>query len=270
VLVAEQAPLAPAEDPVIPQPVIPQPVIPQPPAAPAAAPDPAPVVQQPDPVPVQQPAIAPEVPILTPQSPDVPAAGATPLYPPELATPGLPAVGPSAPELTAPALTAPALTAPVLTGPEFQLSPLATPSQPGPPMEDPAPAPWIQPLDPTQQSLTTSGCPYDAAPGALLPPSVWSVCPGLQPGLAYSPFLAYSPLRQPWVLTPSPSQISIPWVAGYRADSAEQTLALSGLNVGSVTEQGSASPRGTVLRTDPPFGSAVEFGRAVDLVVAGR
>jgi beta-lactam-binding protein with PASTA domain len=59
-------------------------------------------------------------------------------------------------------------------------------------------------------------------------------------------------------------------VTGFPTGDAESTLAMSGLNTGSVTEQQSSSAPGTVLRTDPPFGSAVEFGRAVDLVVAGR
>jgi hypothetical protein len=168
----------------------------------------------------------------------------------------------------------PALVAPVVqpqaSAPEPGLLP-APFALPGAPQSGVAPfAPYDQPVDPAK---APSACPENVAPGEILPPSIWSVCPNAQaPGWSYtssSPFLPYPPPQQGGAGAPRALQIQIPWVTGFPTDSAQRTLTMSGLNVGSVTEQPSTSPPGTVLRTDPPFGSAVEFGQAVDLVVAG-
>ena len=300
----------PAQDPAIPEPVIPAP--PPVPDPGLAVPQTAPVVQQPapvsepaaQPVPIVQPAQPDTLeqprltqPVQVPEPVGPPQADPVPADQPQLATPqpaGIPArvpAPPLPPELSNPALsdtglTNPGLTNPGQTAPGFSSPGMPVPVPPGPDVESvplapigqlptplPGPAPWTSTSDPTQLPLTTSGCPSDTAPGELFPPSVWSVCPGLQPpGWAYSPFFATHEHfdGRPWGLWPTASQVAVPWVVGYRFDSAQQTLALTGLNVGSVTEQHSASPPGTVLRTDPPFGNAVEPGHAVNLVIAGR
>jgi hypothetical protein len=136
----------------------------------------------------------------------------------------------------------------------------------------------IQAADPAQEPSTTNGCPFDAGPGALFAPSVWSVCPGLAPGAVSaspfaSPFTSPSRLSAPSALgddrsIPGSTQVQIPWLIGFPSGDAESTLSNSGLNIGTVTQERSSQPAGTVLRMDPPFGSAVEPGRAINLVVA--
>ncbi|HEY9418338.1 MAG TPA: PASTA domain-containing protein [Pseudonocardia sp.] len=80
---------------------------------------------------------------------------------------------------------------------------------------------------------------------------------------------APEPVLSPPSDPPASEQIQIPWVVGYPIRNAESILATAGLNIGSVTTESSLSQAGTVLRTDPSFGSAVEPGRAINLVVAG-
>lgn len=135
--------------------------------------------------------------------------------------------------------------------------------------------PFTQSVPPVDPAKAPSACPDHVAPGEVLPPAIWSVCPGgQQQTWSYSPFLTAPDQQQPSATTPSAApgalQVQIPSIAGLGSDDAQRTLTMSGLNVGEVTEEPSTSPPGTVLRTNPPFGSAVEFGRAVDLVVAGR
>jgi hypothetical protein len=108
------------------------------------------------------------------------------------------------------------------------------------------------------------GCPSIAAPGELFPPSVWSVCPQLEPqSRGLWPFLPVpSALPNTWDISGIATQV--PWVSGYRLDVAERFLARAGLPVGSVT----GPSNGIVVSTNPPFGSAVEFGHPVDVLVA--
>jgi PASTA domain len=275
--VASRTSLAPSQG----DPGIPEPVIPQPP--PVSAPDP-----------VQAPVVQPQTAVVSPASPPVRVVAPDPtpeqasappaLYPPELAGPGLVPPGMTGPGGTTPlsgqgnaglSASQPALSAPIEQPQPGAPEPgFPTFAQPGAP--EPGFAPWAQSgasqpgLEPVDPAQAPSACPENVAPGEILPPSIWSVCPGVQPpGWSFPPFLPYYPPNQPFVLAPGAFQIQIPWVTGFRTDHAQQTLALSGLNLGSVTEEPSTSPPGTVLRTDPPFGSAVEFGHAVNLVVAG-
>jgi hypothetical protein len=139
-------------------PGIPEPVIPQPPPEPVQ-------------IPVEQPAADP---------------GPPPLYPPELSGgPGLVPPGMSGPGGTTPLSgqgnaglsSAPALVAPI--------------EQPQPSTPDPDLAPYTVPGS-SRPGVAPFGCPDDVAPGELLPPAIWSVCPGLQPpGWWFSPFLPY-------------------------------------------------------------------------------
>jgi PASTA domain len=61
----------------------------------------------------------------------------------------------------------------------------------------------------------------------------------------------------------------VPNVVGYDLATAEQLLRQNGLAVGSVTEQNSSQPAGTVVQTTPTAYSAVQPGTVVELVVAG-
>lgn len=64
---------------------------------------------------------------------------------------------------------------------------------------------------------------------------------------------------------------TIPSVIGLVRTQAESTLASIGLDVRTVTTRQSPSPRGSVLATSPPAGTAMILPSAVDLVVsAGR
>jgi beta-lactam-binding protein with PASTA domain len=60
----------------------------------------------------------------------------------------------------------------------------------------------------------------------------------------------------------------VPNVSGLDRTTAEKALIADGFRIGSVTEEKSTQGPGTVLRTDPPAGTKVQPGTAVDLVVA--
>ena len=62
--------------------------------------------------------------------------------------------------------------------------------------------------------------------------------------------------------------MKVPDVVGADRGHAAKLLADEGLSVGSVTEEVSDQPAGTVLRTNPKAGTAVRPGSAVGLVVA--
>jgi serine/threonine-protein kinase len=61
---------------------------------------------------------------------------------------------------------------------------------------------------------------------------------------------------------------TIPKVIGLFRTQAESTLASVGLDVSTVTTRQSPSPRGSVLATSPPAGTAMILPSAVDLVVS--
>ncbi len=61
---------------------------------------------------------------------------------------------------------------------------------------------------------------------------------------------------------------TIPKVVGLFRTEAESTLASVGLDVSTVTARQSALPRGSVLATSPPAGTAMILPSAVDLVVS--
>jgi beta-lactam-binding protein with PASTA domain len=63
-------------------------------------------------------------------------------------------------------------------------------------------------------------------------------------------------------------QVKVPNVVGMDQARAERMLSAEGLSGGSVKEEESNRPPGTVLRTIPEAGSVVGPGSTVDLVVA--
>jgi serine/threonine-protein kinase len=69
---------------------------------------------------------------------------------------------------------------------------------------------------------------------------------------------------------PGPALRPVPDVVGANRARAVQVLRDDGLSVGSVTQEVSDRPTGTVLRTNPRAGTAVWPGSSVDLVIAKR
>jgi serine/threonine-protein kinase len=69
---------------------------------------------------------------------------------------------------------------------------------------------------------------------------------------------------------PGPALRPVPDVVGVDRARAARVLRDNGLSVGSVKEEVSDRPPGTVLRTDPRAGAAVWPGSSVDLVIAKR
>jgi len=65
-----------------------------------------------------------------------------------------------------------------------------------------------------------------------------------------------------------PQTVEVPNVAGELQGAATASLLSVGLTAGTVTQQGSSQPLGTVVSQDPPPGSLVQKGTAVALVVA--
>lgn len=66
-----------------------------------------------------------------------------------------------------------------------------------------------------------------------------------------------------------PASIQVPQLVGLDEESAKATIAASGLSVGEIKAQPtSTAPAGTVLAQNPPAGTQVEPGTAVDLLVA--
>jgi serine/threonine-protein kinase len=63
-------------------------------------------------------------------------------------------------------------------------------------------------------------------------------------------------------------QTEVPDVVGKDQVQAARALRADGLWVGSVTQEVSDQPPGTVLRTNPKAGTAVRPGSTVDLIVA--
>lgn len=263
------------------------PLIPEPPPAPEPAPalpvqpepvqvvplpDPVPAVRPtvPDPVPAVQPALPEPVPIVRPTVPEpVPIVQPTVPEPLPAVLPD-PAAGPPAPLMPEPLQPQPLQPQPLL--PALQPQPLLpAPIGSPPPAPIPAPLPAVDPL-PVEPPLLTPPlaapglllapgiCPQALVPGEIYPPSVWSVCPEFQvPNYPYWPLL---PRPNAWEASRTTTQV--PWVTGYPLKDAERALALAGLPLGKVT--GTSS--GVVVSTDPPFGSAVEFGHPIDVVVA--
>ena len=70
------------------------------------------------------------------------------------------------------------------------------------------------------------------------------------------------------VLSKGPDRRSVPTLAGSTREAATSALAAVGLRVGEVTEEFSAEPLGTVLRSDPEVGASLRPGTAVALVVS--
>ncbi|MGH3828093.1 MAG: PASTA domain-containing protein [Pseudonocardiaceae bacterium] len=79
--------------------------------------------------------------------------------------------------------------------------------------------------------------------------------------------------RRPVPVVPRPVPVrplsEVPNVVGYNLATAEQLLVQNGLTVGSVIEQNSSQPAGTVVQTTPTAYSVVLPGSVVELVVAG-
>jgi tRNA A-37 threonylcarbamoyl transferase component Bud32 len=70
---------------------------------------------------------------------------------------------------------------------------------------------------------------------------------------------------------PRPPGVPVPDLRGLEEDEARRPLEAAGLRLGHTTsEESDAVDPGTVLRSDPPAGSTVEPGTAVDIVVAAE
>lgn len=68
---------------------------------------------------------------------------------------------------------------------------------------------------------------------------------------------------------PPPASIQVPQLVGLDEESAKAAIAASGLSAGEIKAQPTSSaPAGTVLAQNPPAGTEVEPGAAVDLLVA--
>jgi beta-lactam-binding protein with PASTA domain len=65
-----------------------------------------------------------------------------------------------------------------------------------------------------------------------------------------------------------PEQVAVPEVVGLAEDEAKRTLAENGLTWEAVDEGSDEADPGTVLRQSPTFGSEIDPGSAVTLVVA--
>ena len=63
-------------------------------------------------------------------------------------------------------------------------------------------------------------------------------------------------------------QVAVPNVVGVKKAAAERVLVNNGLRIGSVIEEESEQPSGTVLRTNPGVGVKVRSGSTVNLVIA--
>jgi serine/threonine-protein kinase len=70
------------------------------------------------------------------------------------------------------------------------------------------------------------------------------------------------------VVSDGPAQVEVPPLIGQTRDEAGRSLERVGLNLGNVTEENSGAPEGTVIRTDPTAGTAVEEGDFVDIVLS--
>lgn len=63
-------------------------------------------------------------------------------------------------------------------------------------------------------------------------------------------------------------KISVPDITGFTKEDAEKQLSKLGLKMGTITEEFSDKPVGTVLRQNPAAGDTIDKGQAVDLVVS--
>ncbi|MGQ7295805.1 Stk1 family PASTA domain-containing Ser/Thr kinase [Quadrisphaera sp. KR29] len=70
------------------------------------------------------------------------------------------------------------------------------------------------------------------------------------------------------VVSSGPAAVSVPDVTGRTESQAKQDLEAEGLREGTVSPQDSPLPQGTVMSSDPPAGTPVQPGTAVDLVIA--
>jgi serine/threonine-protein kinase len=70
------------------------------------------------------------------------------------------------------------------------------------------------------------------------------------------------------VVSRGAEQVAVPRLIGQTRAEATATLAEAGLRLGSVTQEPSSEPEGTVLRSDPAEGVEVEPGDQVDIVLS--
>ena len=117
--------------------------------------------------------------------------------------------------------------------------------------------------------------PMPEAATAQQPAPVAVPAPVEQPApvVVPSPVVVPPPVvvRPPVVIPPpSPALRQVPDLIGADRIRAGRLLRDAGLSVGSVTEEVSNQPAGTVLRTNPKAGSAVWPGSAIDLIIAKR
>jgi serine/threonine-protein kinase len=70
------------------------------------------------------------------------------------------------------------------------------------------------------------------------------------------------------VVSDGPAEVEVPRIIGQTRDEARATLERVGLNLGNVTEESGGAAAGTVIRTDPTAGTAVEEGDFVDIVLS--
>lgn len=117
--------------------------------------------------------------------------------------------------------------------------------------------------------------PMPEAATAQQPAPVAVPAPVEQPApvVVPSPVVVPPPVvvRPPVVIPPpSPALRQVPDLIGADRIRAGRVLRDAGLSVGSVTEEVSNQPAGTVLRTNPKAGSAVWPGSAIDLIIAKR
>jgi outer membrane biosynthesis protein TonB len=140
-------------------------------------------------------------------------------------------------------------------------------SSASPPMPPP-PAP----MPPRPVPVVPPPAPMPPPPAPVVPPPPRPV-PVVPPPPRPVPVVPLPPPPSPVPVFPSPPPVQplseVPNVVGYDLATAEQLLAQNGLTVGSVTEQNSSQPTGTVLQMTPTPYSVVQPGSVVELVVAG-
>lgn len=117
--------------------------------------------------------------------------------------------------------------------------------------------------------------PAPVAAPAQQPAAVAIPTPVQQPAAVVVPAPVQKPaplvVSPPVVVQPPPPALrQVPDVVGADRVQAARALRDGGLSVGSVTEEVSNQPAGTVVRTNPKAGAAVWPGSSVDLIIAKR
>lgn len=138
---------------------------------------------------------------------------------------------------------------------------IAAPSGKASGIADAAPVPAAAPVQ--QPAAVAVPVPVQQPATVVVPVPVQKPAPVVVP----PPVIVPPPVV---VQPPPPALRQVPDVVGVDRVRAARALRDAGLSVGSVAEEISNQPSGTVLRTNPKAGAAVWPGSSIDLIIAKR